>query len=224
MTVFYKKVFNEFSKQIGFTYKHYNDYYKPFLADPKHPNSISSLNNVTIDFEKLPTKYIGSHFIRDPRDLLVSGYRYHKWCKEAWAIDSTNGKSYQQKLNELDETSGYLLELDRMRHIFKAMGEWDFENPNILELKYEDIFNNEINKFNELFEFYELPKAHQEKFISIVDGYSFSTLKKQNKTGKQKHAEIGYCGQWRELIPSDVLNVFMQEYGSLIEMLKYEKN
>jgi hypothetical protein len=37
-----------------------------------------------------PFKYRGTNIIRDPRDLLVSGYQYHLWTKEAWANQAMN--------------------------------------------------------------------------------------------------------------------------------------
>ncbi|MEQ8910210.1 MAG: sulfotransferase domain-containing protein [Vicingaceae bacterium] len=37
-----------------------------------------------VDFSKLPQKYIGIHMVRDPRDIIISGYLYHKRTTEAW--------------------------------------------------------------------------------------------------------------------------------------------
>ena len=63
--------------------------------------------------------FVGSHMIRDPRDVIVSGYFYHLWTDEAWAHvahDEFAGKSYQQHLNSLDQ-SDHVLQLvaDRIR-------------------------------------------------------------------------------------------------------------
>ena len=54
----------------------------PMVSDViiwSHP--VVNLNNVKIPF-------IGVHFIRDPRDIIVSGYLYHCRTKEAWCVNT----------------------------------------------------------------------------------------------------------------------------------------
>lgn len=41
-----------------------------------------------VDLESRETPYTGAHFIRDPRDIIVSGYLYHKRCDEKWCINT----------------------------------------------------------------------------------------------------------------------------------------
>lgn len=47
---------------------------------------LTSINNHALDLEKLGSEVKITRFIRDPRDLVVSGYFYHirgaeEWCK-----------------------------------------------------------------------------------------------------------------------------------------------
>lgn len=44
-------------------------------------HSLTNINNVE-------TPYAGVHFIRDPRDIIVSGYLYHMRCTEAWCTNT----------------------------------------------------------------------------------------------------------------------------------------
>jgi len=44
-------------------------------------------SNSTIEFEKITRPYAGTHMIRDPRDVIVSGYLYHVHCKERWCVN-----------------------------------------------------------------------------------------------------------------------------------------
>ena len=40
-----------------------------------------------IDYAKLPNEYIGIHMVRDPRDIIISGYLYHKRTTEEWCVN-----------------------------------------------------------------------------------------------------------------------------------------
>jgi hypothetical protein len=41
-----------------------------------------------IDLTRITTPFIGVHMIRDPRDIIVSGYLYHKRTTEDWCINT----------------------------------------------------------------------------------------------------------------------------------------
>ncbi len=63
-------------------YRHYNSHLEDFY-DGFHTHRIASINNRALDLERLGRFRI-SRFIRDPRDLVVSGYFYHKRGSESW--------------------------------------------------------------------------------------------------------------------------------------------
>jgi len=77
-------------------------------------------NHSRVDFSTLPP-YVGSHLIRDSRDVVISGYFYHLWCREKWCTKRKYwlwGPSYQKTLNSLSRNEGISLE---MRRITKSM-------------------------------------------------------------------------------------------------------
>lgn len=41
-----------------------------------------------VDVPSLATPFRGVHVIRDPRDIIVSGYQYHKRCNETWCTNT----------------------------------------------------------------------------------------------------------------------------------------
>jgi hypothetical protein len=41
-----------------------------------------------VDLNLAAKPYVGVHFYRDPRDVIVSGYLYHKRCNEAWCVNT----------------------------------------------------------------------------------------------------------------------------------------
>lgn len=36
----------------------------------------------------LPGPFVGAHFIRDPRDVIVSGFLFHRRCDEGWCVNT----------------------------------------------------------------------------------------------------------------------------------------
>jgi hypothetical protein len=40
-----------------------------------------------VDLHRVNTPYTGMHIIRDPRDIIVSGYLYHMRCDEKWCVN-----------------------------------------------------------------------------------------------------------------------------------------
>lgn len=235
-----------FAKQNGCFYKHHNHDLGLFYASCNTENSILSVNGRVPDFSKLPRRYRGSHFIRDPRDLLVSGYNYHRWCNnEPWAtrqpmsdnlrnffrsddslkpfLDIENeSRSYQKILLDLPEEQGYILEMRYLEISLKPMQDWNYNNPNILEMRYEEIFGNEVEKFSELYDFYRLPRCKFDCFIEIVKHYRFDSLSNRNQTGLKRHASTGTPGQWKTALSEKIYGLFMERHESLVKMLGYE--
>jgi hypothetical protein len=244
MTKFSCKVFSRIARSFGLYQQHHNSCLDSFYEDIKNIDrtSIISVNNGAIDFNKLPP-YAGSHFIRDPRDLLVSGYRYHLWCNEERIAKPMTDQmrqilkpqdlgigeefakaSFQEILNNVDKLTGYSLELNYRRPHFDQMRDWDFSNPSILEMKYEDIFGNEVQCFEKLFKHYGFPQYLIPYSLKVVKKHSFSSLQKKSNTLRKKHASVGSKAQWKELLPAEIKEIIKKEYGDLLIKLGYEKD
>lgn len=247
MTVFFRKVFSDVASKYGWHQKHHrsriNDFYEDIEKYRKSgTTSIISINNKKIDLDSLPT-YIGTHIVRDPRDLLVSSYRYHLWCSEKWIkkpmdqarrdllcleelglTEQAKGKSYQELLNSVSKIEGYKLELNSRRPAFQQMFDWNYANPRILEIRYENIFGNEEEIFAKIFTHYGLPVSEVNQLRTIVNKHSFKSLKQKQATGKQQHAEVGSPSQWKTYLPLEIQQEFQKKYGKLLIKLGYEKN
>lgn len=245
MTSFFNRVFHNICLEFGWPEKQYNsdgELRKDEILKIAQP-AIVSMYNCTITPDEIGIPFRGSHIIRDPRDLLVSGYKYHLWTEEPWANipmaeelsarldpgsfslqDQTHGISYRELLRSVDEVTGYLIELNFRRKHFQLMEDWDYDNPAVFEIRYEDIFNNEEAVFEKLFAHYGFNRRMQWAAMKYVKAFSFSSLKQQGATGSQKHASVGNPSQWRNKLPAAVQDAFRERHSSLLIRLGYEKD
>jgi hypothetical protein len=110
------------------------------------------------DFGPRPIR--GTHLLRDPRDVAISGYHYHLWTDEKWVRlprRKFKGRSYQEELRRLDPERGLLLEIEEMctgRTSLEEMLEWDCQPEDFLELRYEDLVEDEVTMFTSVFQHY----------------------------------------------------------------------
>ncbi len=237
MTSFFDQVFGDIANRYGGFHRHYNEDLEKFYEASKADFAFNhiSVNNVAVDFRMLPDLK-GTHIIRDPRDLLVSGYSYHLWCGERWTREEMDDKlrqrlkldglgiqagSYQELLNSVDTETGLLLELSWRDAHFRQMLGWDYSKKNILELRYEEMFGNEEKQFRKILKHLGFSAMHAEKLLGIVEKHKFGTLARKKRTGQGKHAAYGRPGQWRSL-PAKVKGLFNRRYPELLEKLGYD--
>ena len=135
--------------------------------------SVLSLNNCFPDLKRLGD-FRMTRFIRDPRDLITSGYFYHRDCNEKWTVfpdpgdenfrvvngcvpsGLKQGESYRDYLNRVPLEDGLIAEIQFRRYHFDSMMKWPAHDPRIHVFRYEDTLGQEKKVFREMFEFYEL--------------------------------------------------------------------
>lgn len=177
--------------------------------------------------------YRGSHMVRDLRDVIVSGYFYHKWTKEEWvhvAKEEYDGKTYQQHLNSLSQADGISAEIRRFATStdsdFQNILSWDFDDPNFIEIKYEDIMSNEAEVFERIFNHYGFGSSAISECLSIADSLSFKNVKKSSKEKKKakSHLRSGKTGEWKDLFGEAQKELFKELLGDALIKLDYESN
>ena len=213
-------------------YRHFNSRIDEFYRDCEN-YAIASVNNHFLDLDRFEDVRV-TRFVRDPRDLVVSGYFYHKraaepWCdivapsEEDWAI--VNGtipgvllgrQSYAQYLNEVSLEEGLLAELAFRRHHFESMRQWDDEDPRIEVFRYEEILGNEAEVFDRIFRFFDLSFSARQIGLHYVRKFRAG-----NSARRPGHIRDPRSGQWRDHFPPAVTTKFNQEYGDLLDRLGY---
>lgn len=106
------------------------------------PDVISYRNADINQLNDMPP-YRGFHVIRDPRDIVVSAYFSHlsSHATENWP----ELVKHRQKLNAIGKDLGIISEIDFSRQFINLISNWDYDNPNILELTLEDISSDPVN-------------------------------------------------------------------------------
>ena len=141
-----------------------------------------------IDFSSINRPIIGTHMIRNPCAIIVSAYEYHKTTKEGWAnrkIKKFEKMSYKEILNNLSEKDGLIFEmkntlyLESSKNTIMDMYNWDYEMPNFLEFKYEDLMTNYNGTLSNMFKHYGFTKDMIH--TALIIAAEFNIRKKDEK-------------------------------------------
>ncbi len=153
-------IFRDLIDYLGLTYVH-EDNFGQMPQSHGNNNSIKYVdaflhgNGSKEIIEKLKSaniQYKGIHIIRDPRDIVVSGYFSHRYNhnRRDWL------KSHAEKLDIVNEKEGLLLEVDHCKINIDLIKGWDYHDPNIIEIKYEEITKNTFNVLLAVLNFLDL--------------------------------------------------------------------
>jgi hypothetical protein len=171
-----------------------------------------------------PGGFRGTHMVRDPRDMVVSGWHYHLRCTEDWVVtplERFGGRSYQDLLNSLDPHDGLMAEIKEMtRRTLVHMARWNYEQPEFLELRYEDLLTDELMWFDRLFRHYGFEGSLLHDSMAIAHKYSRGNL----SVVGDGHVRSGEPGEWREHLEPDHVAAFKELTGHLLVDLGYEQN
>lgn len=116
------------------------------VALKQDPHDFVYITNAKLEYlEKIEGPFKAFHVIRDPRDIIVSGYFSHL------NTHTTSGWSeleeIRRKLKSLSQEEGILMEMEQTQHMFDSFYNWNYDDPNILEIKYEDMILSPYRTF-----------------------------------------------------------------------------
>ena len=173
--------------------------------------------------------FVGSHLIRDPRDVIVSGYFYHLWTDEAWAHQPKqeyDGQSYQQFLNSTDQHAGISAEIDRFSKYVDeySLRKWNYRDPRIIELRYEDLIADEAGIFERMFRHYGFHEKAIRRCVKAALQFSFEkvTARKPGEATEKQHLRSGKPGQWRDVLSREHCEAIRVQFGDLLVKTGYE--
>ncbi len=199
--------------------------------------------NADIAYVKRLKNVKGFHVIRDPRDIIVSGYFSHRNSHPTsnWPELSL----HREALGRLPKEEGLLREMVFSKtlrtdgvdlNLFGSMQQWDYAMPNMLELKFEDIIEQPRERLRDVFEFlgllvqneeeaYSQSKISPKKFAEIIDRNDFTRQaggRKRGEEDEKSHYRKGISGDWRNHFSPRHKEFFNHLYGDLLIQLGYE--
>ena len=184
--------------------------------------------NGEVSLETVPLDAVISHVVRDPRDIIVSGYFYHLWCSEDWCRvpdEQFRGQSYQEHLNSVSKSEGLAAEITRSCHAVDQMIKWmDEKSRRVFHIRYEEVFGNELEVISPLLDAWELDKAEREVAIKTITNMSFAGMKAAGLVGKGQHARQGSSGDWVNHFETTHIELFKSKYDRVLESLGYRWN
>jgi len=246
LTVYYKRIMDGLAEEHGIRRikVRRQDLSRENLERLKQDHSgnlkVFHVDDVTEDIrQEFFSGLRGSHFIRDPRDLVISAAYYHQVCGEKWCqfkldyilpnpvvdtlvsehslLEPNEEDTYQTYISRHNPEQAFIIEMFRMNHVFEAMKNWNYDNPDFIEFRYEEIIGNESETFKKLFRHYGLPRSWVKSGVKLAEEFSLG-----NRKGKIKHVRSGRVSQWEKEFSPAMKELFKEKQGQLLIDLGYE--
>lgn len=174
------------------------------------------------------------HIIRDPRDVLLSGMRYHRKAplgREkflAEPIKKLNGVNYQDHLNALpSDLDRWVFEMNNKHaETVSEMLAWDYDGPNTADFRYEDlIVDVDCTQFRQMLDGFAIEGLDVDKAVkSYWDHSLFGGVAEAEQLGDQHklHITSGSVAQWKTQMPRALAETYAENYGDALIKLGYE--
>ncbi len=139
-TKWFLRYFRFGCRRLGWTLENIDNQSRRFEGDPKifcAARKVDFLFYSNALYEDVATMGIPIvHLVRDPRDILVSGYHSHRDSHETdhWP----ELMDYRKQLRACNETQGLRLELDFSEQFLRPMDGWPLDHGSLATFYYED--------------------------------------------------------------------------------------
>ena len=173
------------------------------------------------------------HVVRDPRDVLLSGMRYHRdtdATEEGFLHaprDDLGGRSYQSHLRALPDDAARLRFEMTGRHAetLAEMTAWT-PGPNTIEARYEalvgpsgqDVFREHLRDLG-------IPEPEVERGLRAFWEHSLQGGLARPETRRYRvrsHVADGGATQWKTQLPVEIARDYAARYGDALVALDYE--
>jgi len=235
-----KKIFYQIGFSTGLPVSYGNKPNKSLLIIP----------NATVETQSIYDDYLGIHVIRDPRDIVVSGYFSHLKTHDE---NFSTIKDLRSKLTTSTMEEGLFHEMDFLEFFFNSMYNWDYSNPKIKEEKFEVITKADYD-YMPIFDFLNLKdnnksvsnraklllnKLHirglmpvrsesvsldEKQIHDLWEHCSFKNITKGRKKGVEdtnSHFRKGTSGDWKNHFTDEHKEYFKKKFDDITVRLGY---
>ncbi|MFY0632277.1 MAG: hypothetical protein JXQ91_00570 [Vannielia sp.] len=175
------------------------------------------------------------HVIRDPRDVLLSGARYHQkaplgsesFLKEQ--RDEWGGLNYKDYLKSLPTHEDQLLFEMANKHdstLFEMLA-WPYGHPQAYELRYEDLMaDHDCTRFRAALEWcaiegLDIDGAVQAFWDESLFGGNADKDDRPSRIVNHVTSGTGAQAQWQGKMPRSIARIYAERYGSALAALGY---
>jgi hypothetical protein len=200
------------------------------LVADRSPDLLIYPNARQVDADSLgPLR--GFHMIRDPRDIIVSGYFSHRYSHpEVFPKASRFGTElppHRAELAALDIDAGLSREIEFSGQFIDAMATWNYAQPHIFEVRMEDVIEDPLAHWTAIVAHLGWPRPPSDPafLAKVLERHSFRRLAGGRDRGDldiTHHYRRGVAGDWRNYLTSDHLAQIRRRYDDLVERLGYQ--
>lgn len=170
-------------------------------------------------------KLSGFHVVRDPRDVIVSGYFSHLNSHPLTGWPQL--RSYREMLQSLSRDDGMLREMEFSGPILYSMLHWAQSISGVREVQFEDLIQGPEDKFSVIFkELGVVPnRISEQELRAIVSRNAFQRLSGGREAGQENsahHYRKGVPGDWRNHFKPQHVDYFKRLFNPILLKLGYE--
>ncbi len=216
---------------------------------------VLGLGHAHFDLSRLNKPYRGVHLIRDPRDVIASGYEYHLRTDEPWCVNSNLdesppitaprvpmwlescseewkreylgslcGQSYQERLRSLSPADGVTFEMTHYgTWTIERMLAWDYDDPNVVELRFEDVLADFDGEMRRMFVALGLSGRWLERAIEIAATEDLARMDADRLT-HDPHIQSRGVSRWERHLTDEHRAAFKERFGDVVVRLGYESS
>ena len=180
------------------------------------------------------------HIIRDPRDVLLSGMRYHriaplgneKFLREK--KDEWGGKNYQDHMNAMpDDHARLMFEMEHKHDkTVKEMLAWPYDyaggEDRVVDFKYEDLIEDaDCKMFRAMLEQFDIAGLDIDRAVQTYWDLSLfgGLAKKDDMTERTAlHVSSGKKAQWVTKLPREIAEPYADRYAEALKTLGYAES
>ena len=218
---------------------------------PPRETDVIQLMHGIVSSEFPVSEFRTVRFIRDPRDVIVSGFLYHKRCSEEWCtnlpsgysdllypkvpwplqhlpqderkkwVDLLDGRSYQQNLLESGQEDGLIFEMKGYAKITIESMINWIEEPGILTVRLEDFASDFESTISEIFDWIGLEEGIKQREIDLAKVHDISRMSDE-QIRSDSHISGPEITKWKSYFNEELELIYCDLFGEAHKKLGYQ--